>query len=487
MIDIVLFYPKLETVKPRLLPMGVLSIAGPLVEAGFNVKIIDQRVDNDWRNTLLNSLNKKPLLVGFSVMTGIQILNALEATKLVKKNSNILTVWGGVHPSLLPEQTLENSNIDFAVVGEGENILLNLVKSLKSNQSYKDIPGLGYKEGNEIVVNPAMAFIDLDTLPDIPYHLVDIEKYIQEYSYASGKKARSIDFYTSRGCPHRCAFCYNQEFNKRKWRGNSAQKVVEQIKKLIDNYQISALDIEDDEFFVDMKRAKEICELLIKENINIEIMTTCRVNYVSQRMDGELLNLCKKAGFNALSFGVESGSSKIQKMMSKDITTEQVFDTIKKLKKADIGSKYFFMAGIPREQIEDLYATTDLIRQMKELDNGVRIPAWRVFTPYPGTELYGKSIELGFNPPKNLENWAKYDFKTINMPWVSKKAKKIIKNVIYSIKFLELEKESSNSFYFNLSRLYGKTVDYRWRKHWFFFPEKNIILLFLKIKSFLTK
>ena len=118
-------------------------------------------------------------------------------------------------------------------------------------------------------------------------YLVNIENYIENYSFATGKPGRNIAFYTSRGCPHRCGFCYNKEFNKRKWRGESAEKLVGRMKKMISDYGINAFEIEDDEFFVDMNRAKKVCELILKDKLNIEIFTTCRINYVDQRMDDE--------------------------------------------------------------------------------------------------------------------------------------------------------------------------------------------------------
>jgi radical SAM superfamily enzyme YgiQ (UPF0313 family) len=254
------------------------------------------------------------------------------------------------------------------------------------------------------------------------------------------------------------------------------------MEELIDKYGITSFEIEDDEFFVDMNRAKKVCELILQKKLNIDIFTTCRVNYVDQRMNDDLLKLCYDAGFRSLAFGVESGSPRVQKFMSKDITNEQVFNTIKRLKKAGIGSKYYFIAGAPTETVEDLYLTTNLIQAMKKLDKDIRIPSWRVFTPYPGTDLYQTSMDDGFVPPKSLEDWATYDFNTVKMPWVSRKARRIIENVIYSIKFLELESKSSNSFYFKLNRLYGKTIDWRWKKHLFYFPEKHLIKLILKIK-----
>ena len=483
MSDIILFFPKSEETDAVVLPASVLAVAAPLVKSNYRVKIIDQRTDKDWKKTLLKEISNSPLIFGVSALTGEQILNGLEVSKIVKNNSNIPIAWGGVHPSLLPQQTLQNQYIDFVVIGEGEETFLELIESLKSRKAIKDIEGLGYKQNNKIFINPVRNFVDLDKLPEFPYHLIDIEKYIAKKSFASGEPARDIAIYTSRGCPHRCGFCYNKDFNKRKWRGKSPEKVIEEIKKLVKDYQINSFEINDDEFFVDLERAKKICELIIKENLDIEIFTTCRVNYVDN-MNDEYLRLLRRAGFRTLAFGVESGSERILDLIHKDITIEQVFNTIKRLKAAGINSKYYFMAGFPTETVEDLYKTTDLIQRMKQLDPQIRIPAWRVFTSYPGTDLYEISIREGWQPPKALEEWAEYNFDTVRMPWVDDKKKKIIKNVIFAINYLEMGGTMGKGLFFKLAKIFGKIIDWRWKKHLFLFiPEKYFVSILLKIKN----
>lgn len=483
MSDVVLFFPRTETEDEILLPASVLMVVAPLVAADYKVKIIDQRVDGDWKKNLFEEIKKGPLVFGVSAITGKQILNGLEASRMVKKHSSVPVVWGGVHSSLLPGQTLENKYIDFVVFGEGEKTFLELVEALKTKNSPDNIKGLAYKKDNKIFVNPPRDFIDLNELSEIPYHLVNIEHYIAKKSFASGKIGRDITLYTSRGCPHRCGFCYNKEFNKGKWRGKSAEKVVEEIKILIKDYHISSFNIEDDEFFVDIRRAKDICELILRENIKIEFFTNCRVNYVVNNMDYDYLKLLYRAGFRTLAFGVESGSKRILDLMHKDITIEQVLETIKKLKSVGINSKYYFMAGFPTETIDDLYRTTDLIWRMKELDNQIRIPAWRIFTPYPGTDLYKLAIEQGWQPPRNLEEWADYDFNTVRMPWMKGRKKKIIKNAIFLINYLKIPKKKNEGLYYKLGRLFGKLAEFRWKKHLLsFVPEKYFIYFILKLK-----
>ena len=486
MSNIILFFPKYESDNIALLPMSVLSVAAPLIKEGYGVKIIDQRTEKDWKKIALEEIKKSPLVFGVSALTGKQILNGLEVSKLVKENSSIPIVWGGVHASLLPQQTLENRYIDFIVVGEGEESFAELVKALEKKSSFENIKGIGYKKDAKIFINPQRDFIDLNNSARTPYELINIESYISKKSFATGKPARNIAFYTSRGCPHRCGFCYNQEFNKRRWRGKSAEKVFSEMKELIDKYNVNAFEIEDDEFFVDIERARKICELIIRENLNVEIFTSCRVNYVTS-MGDDYLNLLYRAGLRTLGFGVESGSERVLELMRKDITIEQVFETIRRLKKAGINSKYYFMAGFPTETEEDLYKTTDLIYKMKELDPQIRIPAWRVFTPYPGTELYGLATKEGWQPPKTLEEWARYDFNTINTPWVVGKKKRIIKNVAFLIDYLKQDRVSGKGFFFKLIQKFSKFVNWRWENHSFsFILEKHFVVFLCAFKKFLS-
>jgi len=250
MSEVILFYPKIEERKDHLLPLSVLLVAAPLVKYGYSVKIIDQRVEKNWKEILLKELRKNPLLVGISALTGRQILYGLQVSQLVKENSNALVVWGGVHPSLLPEQTLQNKFIDIVVIGEGEETLLELANKLKRKEDWSNILGIGYKRNGKIHINKRREFINLNTQPKIPYNLIDIEKYIAKKSFASGKPGRDVALYTSRGCPHRCAFCYNKEFNKRVWRGESAERVIEHIKYLVNTYKISSFNVQDDEFLL---------------------------------------------------------------------------------------------------------------------------------------------------------------------------------------------------------------------------------------------
>lgn len=483
MSDVILFFPKTKDIEAAiLLPACLLMVASPLAASGVDVKIIDERVEENWRGILLDELKKNPLIVGFTSLTGRQLLYAMEASKLVKEASSAKVVWGGIHASLLPEQTLENDFIDAVVVGEGEETFKEFYGRLKDGRGYEDVLGLAYKKDGKIIINSPRPFINLDSLPELPYHLVPMEKYISNVSFASGKSARNIFFFTSRGCPHRCGFCYNEGFNKRRWRGMSAERTFQEIKKLHDVYNVTAFDIEDDEFFTDLARVKKFCELVIQNDLKIEIFTSCRLNYLD-RMDDEYLAMIKKAGFIILSFGVETGSERMLQFVDKDITIDQVLRGVARLHKAGIGSKYYFMVGFPTETIADMCATTDLMHKMKKISPGIRLPAWRVYAPYAGTALYALSIERGFIPPASTAEWARFEYNIVNTPWITARMRRIIDNVAYLLKFLEVDKNAGASF---LTKLYSKTVNWRFRRHLFFAPEKRLIEFFLKMKKMIA-
>jgi anaerobic magnesium-protoporphyrin IX monomethyl ester cyclase len=481
---VLLFFSKTEA-EAILLPMSLLMVAEPLLKNGFEVKIIDQRLSADWQQQILDFLSDGQILaVGFSVLTGKPIKHALEASLFVREHSQAKIIWGGVHPSLLPEQTLANDLIDFAVIGEGEETMLELCHHLANQENdFFKISGIAYKDDGRIIINPVRQFINLDQSVVPPYRLIDFEKYVKNSSFATGKVGREIDFYTSRGCPYHCGFCYNKSFNACKWRGTSAIKVVEHMERLVRDYGITSLNIEDDEFFTDKRRVLEICRLMKEKNISLDIFACHRINFLDNTSMEDLL-LLQVSGFKTFALGVESGSPRILKLINKAITVDQVLRIISKLKQAGIGSKYYFMVGFPTETIDDIYQTTDLMLAMKKIDPSIRIPPWRNYTPYPGTDLYNLSVQQGFKTPQKLEDWADFDFDHATMPWLDKKTKRVIANVVYFNRYFGLPSLTPNTdWYLKLSRLYGRTVDWRWRRHLFWAPEKVIIRLFLSLKK----
>ncbi len=416
------------------IPLGLIAIATPLDLAGYKVKIIDQAVEHNWKDILVSELRQKPICVGLSTKTGPQIKYAIEASTIVKQYNGIPVVWGGVHPSLLPKQTLGNENIDIVVQGEGEETFFELVQALEKGESLNTVNGIWHKENGEIKNTPPRPFIDLNKQPSLSYHLVDVNRYLMKVFDVD-----HIRFSSSSGCPFKCSFCYNIVFNKRTWRALTAEKILEQIKEIRTKYGIRGIQLTDDLFFKDIQRVKEILTEVVNKNLDIVFTKLDIHGSELSKMDDGFLKLLEKAGCKMLVVGVESGSQKILKMLNKGINVFQVINFNRRIKKFSIIPKYSFMMGFPTEDKEDIHKTISLILRLLD-DNKEAMKDINIYTPYPGTKLFDLSVNSGLNPPERLEDWVSFNWRTINMkntPWITEDMEKLLKMLHCSSLFLE--------------------------------------------------
>lgn len=382
-------------------PNGLLSVASLLDKDGYDIKIVDQRIDHDWQNTLLKHLKTNPVCFGVTCSTGRQIANAITACKIVKEfNKDIPVVWGGPHATLLPEQTLEHPLVDIVVLREGDITFHELVIALKNRKDLAGVRGIAYKKGSAVKKNAERDFIDLDKLPFLPYHLIDIKKY----SSVNFRNKPSLDVSTSRGCPFHCAFCYNYFFNKQRWRAFSVERSLEEIKYVVDTFNIKDLYFVDDNFSANIPRAKGIMEGMKKEGLDILWGTQgVRIDTLA-RMEESVIELFDQTGCMEMSIGVETGSQRMMELITKGITIPQVLDVNRKIKDRRFKIKYNFIIGFPTETVPEMHQTIQLALQLYKENNKAWFP-FNVFAPYPGSLLYDLAIKEGFTPPDKLEDW----------------------------------------------------------------------------------
>lgn len=460
-------------IMPPTLPLAILSLAAPLAKEGYNVRIIDQRTDKNWKDTLKNILNEKPICVGITSMTGSQIKFALEASKIVKENSSAPVIWGGVHASLFPQQTLNNGYIDIIVMKEGENTFLELVKALQNNQPIENIRGIAYKN-DKVIITPERGFTDLNNILELPYNLIDIEKY----THKSFKEEKVIDIEISRGCPYACGFCYNSFYNKSHWRSMKPENVIRNIKKLIHEYSIKSFYFIDDNFFVDQQRVNQIMELIIKENLGITFgCQGARIDSL-ERMTSEELNLLEKAGCKFLQIGVESGSDRMLKIINKLITREQVIVVNKKLSDYKFLVLYNFICGFPTETKEDLFQTTGLMHQLLKDNKNAMVGPVYIYKHYPATALYNLAISQGFKEPKNLEEWANFDWTQTSKFNQTEEMLKLFRKVVIASICVDdkIESQSESFIYRTTAKIYKPIARFRIKNNFYnFMPEAFLL------------
>lgn len=396
-------------------PLGLVYIARYLNDMGIEVEILQFGIENFSKLKL-----DKYLFVGISVTSGYMIKNALEVSRRVKAfDKDIPIILGGVHPSILPEQTLEHPLIDMVVMGEGEETIQEVAAALIENKDMAGIKGIGYKDKNgNIIINPKRDYMNMDSIPiDLPYKLLK-----EPFKHAS-----VMPIHTSRGCPYRCSFCFNTGLTDRKYRMKSADRVVEEIKFLIKTYGITNFTFDnEDEFFINIQRAVEIFERVLKENIKIRWSTFCRFDTFDMAVKkyGEsFVKLLKDSGVRSIYFGAESGSQYIlDNVMKKDIKVEQILSAVDLLKKYDIPHIVSFVFCIPGERPEDLRQTMQLIDKISENNKSIFIPT-NIMTPLPRTQILDVLVkDYNYKPPETLEGWGNYKipFDCKDITWHSK-------------------------------------------------------------------
>lgn len=401
-------------------PFPLMLLSKVLKDKGFDVKVVHctEKDINKWSEKIISDT---PLLVGFSVLTGLPTVHSAMMSKRIKEackknRTSVPIVWGGVHPSLLPEQCLKEDYIDYIIKGEGEIALAELLDHISADKEPKDIPGVGYKKDGKLIINATGPFIK--ELDDYSYDFdcINLDDYAYSGEYdVGGKKVRikTIGYYGSRGCPHNCGFCYNLVYNQRRWRAYSAQKVIDDISYLKREHGIKCIDFWDDNFFVDKKRA-----LQILESIDCYSKIEIRIDYIDEALAKRLYEL--KVVYMLI--GGESGSDKILDLMKKGFTSKKLLDGAKILEKYRLAAQYSFILGIPSETKEQLYETIDLMYAIRLMHKKASFTVG-MYLPYPGTELYGLSLKLGFKQPESTEEWNKVDRwrNTVDLPWANNK------------------------------------------------------------------
>lgn len=446
MAEIVLIRPKpapiavnYEESRP---PTGLIYVAAPLVHHGFDVVIIDQTVHEDWKERLLEAINNKTLCVGVTCMTGYMIINGIEIAKLVRKYYNCPIVWGGVHPTLEQDTTIASEYVDIIVMGEGEETFLELVNAFKKRESIENINGIVYKMDGKVYKTGCRKPYDLNNLPPLPFHLVDLDCYIHHWKlthfFRFKNYSRAVAIETSRGCTHRCIYCVMANENyietgRSRWRGMTASKLADEVERIIKQYGIKAFTFVDDNFFVNVRRAKEFLDEIERRNFSIEWFADIRMDTIVRKLDTAFLKRLENAGLRSLSIGIESGSNRILKHLCKGETRETYIKANKMLATTSIIPQYGFILGLPTEKRDDVAETFTLVADLI-MRNPNSLIMLNKLLPNPKTPLFLECIKHGYDPPKKLEDWADVmDTGWSRGPsvWMDKEAVKLIMSLFY--------------------------------------------------------
>ena len=380
-------------------PLGLAYIGAVLEEAGYEVRILDT-VALNWRNPIKSRdrmhlgqkwedisneiKGSKPDAVGISCPFSCQSQNAHRVAELVKAyDTDVPVIMGGAHPSTLPKRVLCDQNVDYVVIGEGEETMLNLLKTLSRGGPFNGIDGFAYREERKTVINPKKKFIeDLDSLPFPARHLLPMNEYFNAKAPHGPELMRSpfTSMITSRGCPFNCVFCSIHSVWGHKWRPRSPDNVVLEIEHLIDVYKIREIHFEDDNLALDKRRMEKICDLILDRGLDIKWFTPNGVAIWT--LDKNLLEKMKKSGCYKLCFGIESGDPETLRFIGKPLDLTYARKVIQWANELGIWTHGFFVIGFPYESKASIDRT---LRFATESD--LDFASFFIATPLPGTRL----------------------------------------------------------------------------------------------------
>lgn len=414
-------------------PYAILYLGSALKRAGHDVKIVHQV-----EGVVESAIDFNPDIVGISAFTGYPVSLACDYARQIKSISpSIKIVLGGYHASVLPEQVMNDLWFDFAVVGEGEETIVELADSLGDESKYGGIKGLLWRSSidgkvNNNGVRPFNDNIDFD----IDWSLIDVGKYTRGVSHLGGK--RYFYIFSSRGCPFSCSFCSASFLYKGCYRKESSDHVIKQYKKLIDDNNVDLVEYLDDNFFVDVEWAKRVV---------LGIGKPYRALIRVDRINEETCKLLNDTGCRAIFVGIESGNERIRNdVMNKRLRDRQIYDAVSMMSRMcpDINISAMFIGGIPGETYSDYRDTCDMAVNLS-LMNRRLLPQFNVYAPYPYCKSYVDAVNGGWVPPSRTDDWVldSKPGKSINVVWLKHYSKSLMNKFKWTaVLFLLLRKEN---------------------------------------------
>jgi anaerobic magnesium-protoporphyrin IX monomethyl ester cyclase len=462
---VVLFYPAYDG--PALgAPLCLLSLAAPLLAAGFEVAIVDAAIAPDWEKRILGEV-QDALCLGISVLTGPMIRSAIRIAKLVKEiKPGVPVIFGGWHPSLVPGQTLNDRFVDAVVRGQGELTLLEIAERLADGKPFYDVAGVSSKPFGLAQHSPERRTALLDDLPMPAFHLTDFDAYER----ACG--VRKLAYATSVGCPYACNYCTDMVFYKRKFNALAAGRVVDEVTGLVERYRIEEVAMLDSNLPVDWRRAVEIARGFLDSNLRFNWTFQASTDFLC-RMSDDDVRMLGESGVSHMGFGTESTSTDVLKLMNKRHQhLNEMYETARKAALGGIHVTFNLIFGYPGEteanRVETLRTMSDIARQFWNVSFSPNI-----FTAYPGIPIWPQLRELGMREPQSLIEWVDLPLGKNALPWLQgEELARLRKMLEFFLLNNQLRKATKNhpSLRQGLRRALGAPLRWRIRANKYSFP-----------------
>jgi radical SAM superfamily enzyme YgiQ (UPF0313 family) len=422
------------------LTLELLAISALPRREGYEVVIVDEMVEDSPVERVIEEC-RDALCFGTSCIAGYQVYGSYLMAKAVREAyPDLPLIWGGWFPSVRPDMILESGYGDVVVMRQGEVTFLELVEAIRDGGGFEGIAGIRYRDGGEIRSTPPRPIVDLNSLPPMPYDLIDYERYIATDRYtrvraflnaARGTEALTEDvrclwYFSSYGCPDNCAFCTSPGVTKRKWTALKAERILDEVEYMVRKHHFNVLHFCDANFSVNEKRVFEFAEGLLRKGIKVFWAATAEAKIVNG-FDDAVMDTLAESGCYALMVGGESGSTGTLEIIDKNLGPEDVMTCLERSTSRGITNILSYIVGFPGEPRENIDETIAMCCRVKSRFLSAEAEV-RYFFPLPGTPMYDRAVKEGHRGPETFEEWGrvKFDAPHYSMNRVSERQRKEI-------------------------------------------------------------
>jgi anaerobic magnesium-protoporphyrin IX monomethyl ester cyclase len=391
------------------LPISLLSV-GAALEDKYDYEIVDGNLLSDPTQQLIQTIrDKKATALGMTVMPGPQLNQSVPLSRKIKEAfPDLPIIWGGYFPTQHTDVILQSDYVDYTVIGQGELTVLEFLDVLNNSGDFSTVNGLAYRENGHIKINPPRPLASPNDFPLMPYHRVDVNRYIQN-NYVG---THTVDANSSFGCPFACNFCAIVSMTNRKWLPESPERMADNLQLLKDQYGVNAAQYHDMDFFISERRVAEFADRI--KDYGMSWWALGRIDELSRYKDSTW-KLMKQSGLKMIFCGAESGSDEMLARMNKggQASTQLTLELAEKMKHYGIVPEYSFVLGNPPEPERDIEITFNFIRKLKAINPATELILY-TYTPVPmdagSGDLYENAKAAGFKFPTTLEEW-------VSPPW----------------------------------------------------------------------
>ncbi len=394
-------------------PLSLLSIAAPLVNKGYNVEIIDGNVNGS--ESLIQDTLSDPegiLFVGISTMIGgNQIERGISFGRSIKEvNASIPVIVGGPAGTIIPERLLECEAFDAIVRGQGEIPISIIADAITTGKDLSGIPGVVTRQCKNV---PIPLLVDKNTFPPYPWEIIDVPSYLRNDPYTGD---RTLNHVSSQGCPYRCGYCSEAFTCQSKWSAYLAERTFAEVADLVEKYNLTGIKFYDSNFFASTSRVKKFAMMIIESGLHVKWSASAHPKDIIRIADD--MSMLKKSGLSRLLIGAESGYQPVLDYVEKGTTVEDNLTVARICAENEIPAAFTFIVGFPGIE-GDINPTLKNVIEMKEISPEFDVKI-HFYYPFPGSKLFDRAVEHGYQEPKSLLEFSGNDYYLIQTPWLDR-------------------------------------------------------------------